>query len=83
MRFFIFSLMLICCSSAASGAEITGTVKSKSGEPLAGVMVVSRCRRPIVETDSGGFFKLPEPSSPDCGKVIFFTLEGFCHYSNL
>jgi hypothetical protein len=69
--------MLICGLSPASGAEITGTVKSKSGEPLADVMMVSRCRRPIVETDVGGFFKLPDPSSPDCGNVILFSLMGF------
>lgn len=77
MRFVILGLMLICGWSAASAAEISGIVRSRSGKPLEGVTVLSHCRRFLAETDSNGFYKLVGTGLPDCDNVIFFSLQGF------
>jgi hypothetical protein len=77
MRFIILSLMLICGLSAALAAEVSGTVRSKSGKPLAGVTVLSHCRRFLGETDSNGFYKLIGTGLPGCGNVIYFSLQGY------
>lgn len=77
MKFIVASLMLICgLTNVSAAAELSGTVRSKSGNPLGGVIVLSRCRG-ATETDAAGAFKLRSPSSSDCGKVIFFWAAGF------
>jgi hypothetical protein len=77
MKFFAAGLMLICSlHGICAAAEVTGTVRSKAGKPLAGVVVSSRCRG-AAETDAAGSFKLRAPSMADCGKVVFFSAAGF------
>lgn len=77
MKYFVATLMLICgLPPICAAAELTGTVRSKSGQPLSGVVVMSRCRG-VAETDVAGSFNLRPPSSADCGKVVFFWAAGF------
>jgi hypothetical protein len=67
---FIATLYLAVNSQAA---ELTGTVKSISGKPLAGVFIFpNRSLNDIAETDNNGFFSLPRP-----GRVICFRRAGF------
>ena len=77
MKSFLAGFMLICGLPAiCAAAELTGTVRSKSGEPLAGAVVFSRCRG-AAETDAAGSFKLRTPSFNDCGNVVSFWAAGF------
>lgn len=82
INYFLAHLMLICgLPVLCVAAELTGTVVSKSGKPLAGVVVISR-GRPLgpsgsVETDQTGSFKLLSPRNKEDGKVIFFSAPGF------
>ena len=66
-------LLLGFFSVVISATELTGTVRSKSGEPLADVSVTSQCEPCLhTKTDAKGFFKLPAH-----GPVIFFRYLGF------
>ena len=53
MKFVLTSLVSLLVLGATETAELTGTVRSKSGKPLAGVVVSSRGFKPS-ETDSEG-----------------------------
>lgn len=77
MKTFVTAVVLVCVAPlVCAAAELKGTVRSKSGEALAGVVVMSRCRG-VAETDAAGSFKLREPSFADCGRVVAFWAEGF------
>lgn len=77
MKAFMACVAFVCVAPAAcAAAELKGTVRSRSGGPLAGVLVMSRCRG-VAETDAAGSFKLRAPSLSDCGRVVFFWAEGF------
>ena len=63
---------VLCLAVNSHAAELTGTVKSISGKPLAGVFIFpNRSLNDIVETDNKGGFSLPRH-----GKVICFRGVG-------
>jgi Carboxypeptidase regulatory-like domain len=66
-------VLLLSLSMVTSADELTGTVRSKSGKPLANVSVTSQCERCVqTKTDANGFFRLPAH-----GRVVFFRYPGF------
>jgi hypothetical protein len=71
--YLLSALVLLGVSMITSATELTGTVKSKSGKPLADVSVTSQCAPCVhTKTDTNGFFRLPSH-----GPVVFFRHPGF------
>lgn len=74
MRYLLLCLIAILMLSIKSfAAELSGTVKSASGQPLAQVFIFyGRSLNDIAESDSNGSFTLPH-----FGRVISFRRAGF------
>jgi hypothetical protein len=73
IRFLAAALFVAAFCIKASSSELTGTVESQSGHPLADVSVISvGSNRDETKTDANGFFKLP-----DHGRVVFFRHKDF------
>lgn len=87
-------MALILCSSLLSFAgELTGTVKSDSGQPLARVNVLTYApikedkkflgrqlttRRYETATDENGFFRLP-----DHGRIVYFKRQDLSPFTKI
>lgn len=80
MRTFALALgAMLVLAVEGSSAELTGTVKSTSGTPLAGVFIFyGPSQREIEETNSQGFFSLPRHS-----RAVFFRRAGFRPFTKI
>ena len=73
MKSILKLLALILWSLIANAAELSGTVKTQSGEPLSDVYVhFGRSMNAIIKTDEKGKFSFATSS-----KVIFFRRVGY------
>ena len=74
MRFFILCLVVLFSLGAeCSAAQLSGTVKSTAGQPLAQVLIIyGRSLNEITETDARGSFSIQH-----FGRVISFRRAGF------
>ncbi|HTH56675.1 MAG TPA: TonB-dependent receptor [Cyclobacteriaceae bacterium] len=76
-RFYFFLAALMMSTAGIAQTILSGTVKTKSNEPLVGVSIQLKNTATGTATDADGIFKLQIPASESGTGILIFSFIGF------